>query len=181
MWWLRLGITLERIAPGHPEQNGRHERLHLTLKTEATHPAAPNILQQQARFDTFIDRFNQERPHQALNMKTPSSLSRWQPHRSRAWLQGAEKPDHVHRLSSRRRRHGPILSKRGPSCSRVDGDSSRVMLKLGQPGKLRHFCLFQPCVLLAVPEHDVRAVLLPPPLLTRRCSRPSFVARLRSP
>ena len=73
VWWLRLGITLERIAPGHPEQNGRHERLHLTLKTEATHPAAPN-LQQQARFDTFVERFNHERPHQALDMKTPASL-----------------------------------------------------------------------------------------------------------
>ena len=46
VWWLRLGIRLERIAPGHPEQNGRHERLHLTLKTEATRPAAPNVLQQ---------------------------------------------------------------------------------------------------------------------------------------
>ena len=74
VWWLRLGITLERIAPGHPEQNGRHERLHLTLKTEATHPASPNVLQQQARFDAFLERFNHERPHQALNMKTPSSL-----------------------------------------------------------------------------------------------------------
>jgi putative transposase len=54
VWWLRLGIALERIAPGHPEQNGRHERLHLTLKTEATRPASANGLQQQARFDTFV-------------------------------------------------------------------------------------------------------------------------------
>lgn len=52
VWWRRLGIGLERIAPGHPEPNGRHERLHLTLKIEATHPAAANVLQQQARFDT---------------------------------------------------------------------------------------------------------------------------------
>jgi putative transposase len=48
VWWLRLGIGLERIAPGHPEQNGRHERMHLTLKLEATHPAAPKVLQEQA-------------------------------------------------------------------------------------------------------------------------------------
>jgi len=74
VWWLRLGIGLERIAPGHPEQNGRHERLHLTLKTEATHPAAPHVLQQQARFDTFRDRYNTERPHQALEMQTPASV-----------------------------------------------------------------------------------------------------------
>lgn len=52
VWWLRLGIQLERITPGHPEQNGRHERMHLTLKTEATRPAAANVLQQQGRFDT---------------------------------------------------------------------------------------------------------------------------------
>lgn len=74
VWWLRLGIGLERIAPGHPEQNGRHERLHLTLKTEATHPAAPHVLQQQARFDAFRDRYNTERPHQALEMQTPASV-----------------------------------------------------------------------------------------------------------
>src|SRR5581483_8820568 len=48
VWWLRLGIRIERIAPGHPEQNGRHERMHRTLKAEATTPAAPNVLQQQA-------------------------------------------------------------------------------------------------------------------------------------
>ena len=74
VWWLRLGIDIERSKPGHPEQNGRHERMHLTLKTEATQPASPNFLQQQARFDAFIDRFNQERPHQALGMKVPADL-----------------------------------------------------------------------------------------------------------
>jgi len=74
VWWLRLGIQIERIRPGHPEQNGRHERMHLTLKTEATKPAAANVLQQQARFDTVIDRFNHERPHQALGMKVPGAL-----------------------------------------------------------------------------------------------------------
>jgi putative transposase len=73
VWWLRLGIRLERITPGHPEQNGRHERMHLTLKTEATKPAAGNVLQQQGRFDTFVRRYNQERPHQALDMHTPAS------------------------------------------------------------------------------------------------------------
>jgi transposase InsO family protein len=62
VWWLRLGIGIERMKPGHPQQNGRHERLHLTLKKEATKPAAANFLQQQARFDKFIDVFNNERP-----------------------------------------------------------------------------------------------------------------------
>jgi putative transposase len=72
VWWLRLGINIERIKPGHPEQNGRHERMHLTLKKEATKPAAGNFLVQQARFDDFIDYYNTERPHQALNMRMPA-------------------------------------------------------------------------------------------------------------
>jgi putative transposase len=73
VWWLRLGIQIERIKPGHPEQNGRHERMHLTLKTEAAKPAAANVLQQQARFDAFVDRYNRSRPHQALGMSPPLS------------------------------------------------------------------------------------------------------------
>jgi putative transposase len=72
VWWLRLGIRIERIKPGHPEQNGRHERMHLTLKQEATKPAAANGLQQQARFDAFRTHYNQERPHQALEMRVPA-------------------------------------------------------------------------------------------------------------
>ena len=72
VWWLRLGIAIERIKPGHPEQNGRHERMHLTLKTEATRPASPNFLQQQARFDAVVDYYNRERPHQALGMQVPA-------------------------------------------------------------------------------------------------------------
>src|SRR5438105_6122162 len=74
VWWLRLGIHIERIKPGRPQQNGRHERMHLTLKKEATKPAAQNFLQQQAKFDDFIDCYNHERPHQALDMKYPAEL-----------------------------------------------------------------------------------------------------------
>jgi putative transposase len=74
VWWLRLGIALERITPGHPEQNGRHERMHLTLKRDATKPAARNALQQQARFDRFIDQYNGERPHEALGMRVPADV-----------------------------------------------------------------------------------------------------------
>ena len=74
VWWLRLGIHLERIQPGHPQQNGRHERMHLTLKTEATKPAAANVFPQQARFDAFVERYNHSRPHQALGMKVPADV-----------------------------------------------------------------------------------------------------------
>ena len=75
VWWLRLGIKLQRIKPGHPEQNGRHERMHLTLKQEATKPAAFNFLQQQERFDRFLEVYNHQRPHQALNGAYPGDLS----------------------------------------------------------------------------------------------------------
>ena len=72
VWWLRLGIEIERIKPGCSQQNGRHERMHLTLKQEATKPACANFLQQQGRFDRFVDTYNNERPHQALGMKYPA-------------------------------------------------------------------------------------------------------------
>src|SRR6058998_270717 len=74
VWWLRLGIALERIKPGHPQQNGRHERMHLTLKNETTRPPGANSLQQQDRFDAFVQEFNAERPHEALGMKCPAQL-----------------------------------------------------------------------------------------------------------
>jgi putative transposase len=74
VWWLRLGIKIQRIKPGHPEQNGRHERMHLTLKKEATRPASFNFLQQQERFDQFIEVYNHQRPHQALAGRYPGDL-----------------------------------------------------------------------------------------------------------
>lgn len=74
VWWLRLGIAIERIKPGNPQQNGRHERMHLTLKHEATRPSCYNFLQQQSRFDDFIEVYNNDRPHQALGGRYPGEL-----------------------------------------------------------------------------------------------------------
>lgn len=74
VWWMRLGIRIERIDPGHPEQNGRHERMHLTLKQETARPAAANILKQQERFDRFRDEYNARRPHEALEMQYPENV-----------------------------------------------------------------------------------------------------------
>jgi len=74
VWWLRLGIAIERIKPGRPTQNGRHERMHLTLKQETTRPPGMNAIQQQERFDAFRDEFNTERPHEGINMKYPAEL-----------------------------------------------------------------------------------------------------------
>jgi len=62
VWWLRLGISIGRINLEMRSRNGRHERMHLTLKKEATRPAGANILQQQAKFDAFQQEFNSERP-----------------------------------------------------------------------------------------------------------------------
>ncbi|MER8570217.1 helix-turn-helix domain-containing protein [Mesorhizobium sp. M0924] len=76
VFWLRLGIAVERIKPGHPQQNGRHERMHRTLKQETTRPPGMNALQQQARFDAFMSEFNDERPHEAIQMKVPAELYR---------------------------------------------------------------------------------------------------------
>ena len=72
--WVRLGIALERIRPAHPEENGQHERMHRTLKRETARPSRTNILQQQERFEAFIEEFNTLRPHEALGMKCPSDV-----------------------------------------------------------------------------------------------------------
>lgn len=73
-FWLRLGIVPERIRPAHPEENGRHERMHRTLKRETTRPARHNLLQQQEAFDDFVAEFNAERPHEALQMRRPAEI-----------------------------------------------------------------------------------------------------------
>ena len=75
-WWIRLGIVPERIEPGKPQQNGRHERMHRTLKkASVTPPAQTPELQQQA-FDLFCDQYNNERPHEGLDQETPASAYR---------------------------------------------------------------------------------------------------------
>lgn len=74
VWWMSLGIKVERTQPGHPEQNGRHERMHRTLKAETTLPPGKSLLQQQEKFNNFLEEFNNERPHEALKMKTPAEI-----------------------------------------------------------------------------------------------------------
>jgi transposase InsO family protein len=73
VYLMKLDIVPERIQPGHPEQNGRHERIHRTLKAETTKPPAANARAQQKAFDHFKHIYNEERPHQALEMKTPAA------------------------------------------------------------------------------------------------------------
>jgi putative transposase len=73
VWWIRLGIRPELIEPGHPEQNGRHERMHRTLKRDVLRPPAATRRAQQRAFDRFQATFNEERPHEALGQQTPAS------------------------------------------------------------------------------------------------------------
>lgn len=73
IWWIKLGIRPERIMPGRPDQNGRHERMHRTLKAEAAHPPKANFKLQQKAFDKFLDEYNNVRPHEALAQQTPNS------------------------------------------------------------------------------------------------------------
>jgi putative transposase len=74
VWWMKLGIVPERIAAGHPEQNGRPERMHRTLKQETASPAAANRRAQQRGFDRFRREYNEERPHEALGLETPGAV-----------------------------------------------------------------------------------------------------------
>ncbi len=73
-WWVRLGVLPELIEPGKPQQNGRHERMHRTLKAETTRPSAGSLAAQQRKFNRFRQEFNHERPHEALDLQTPGSI-----------------------------------------------------------------------------------------------------------
>jgi putative transposase len=94
VWWIRLGIGLERIDRGHPEQNAEHERMHRTLKAETTRPPAANRRQQQARFATFQRSYNTERPHEALTFAVPASRYATSPRPYPRRLPPVEYPGH---------------------------------------------------------------------------------------
>jgi len=102
VWWIRLGIYPELIEPAHPEQNGRHERMHRTLKAETTHPPCGNLSSQQRRFNQFREEYNQQRPHEALNQETPASRYHHSPRKMPTKLPSIDYPAHYEvRLVSR--------------------------------------------------------------------------------
>ena len=78
-WWLKLGVAPHFIAPGAPQENGRHERMHRTLKQQTAQPAAANAVEQQLRFDAFRRHYNEERPHEALGQRPPADDYRFSP------------------------------------------------------------------------------------------------------
>lgn len=92
IWWIKLGIVPERIQAGHPEQNGRHERMHRTLKAEAAQPPAETRRQQQQALDRFRQDYNEVRPHEALEMRTPAEVYQPSPREFSARLPELEYP-----------------------------------------------------------------------------------------
>jgi transposase InsO family protein len=92
-WWIHLGVMPELIEPGKPQQNGRHERMHRTLKAEATRPPASGFIAQQRKFDHFRHEFNYDRPHEALEMQTPASVYEPSPRAMPDKLPPLEYPD----------------------------------------------------------------------------------------
>jgi putative transposase len=75
-WWVRLGVMPDLIEPGKPQQNGRHERMHRTLKAETARPPSSSMRSQQKSFDRFREEYNNDRPHEALDQETPASRYR---------------------------------------------------------------------------------------------------------
>jgi len=101
VWWVRLGILPDLIEPGSPQQNGRHERMHRTLKAEATKPPEAHLRAQQRRFDAFRAEYNAERPHEALHQTPPASWYTPSPRPYAGRLPALEYPAHceVRRVS----------------------------------------------------------------------------------
>jgi transposase InsO family protein len=99
VWWLQLGITHQRITPGNPQENGAHERLHKTLKAQATRPVAANLNSQQRVFNDFRRTYNELRPHEALDDETPAS--RWSPS-TRVYPERIAKPEYPGHFEIRR-------------------------------------------------------------------------------
>ena len=117
VWWRRHGVEHERITPGQPQQNGSHERMHLTLKQCCTRPAGSNQLQQQERFDAFAEEFNRERPHESLSDDVPDdhyvrSSRIYSPH-----LEPLDYPLHDKVLKVAEDGRIRLTKRRGHSCS----------------------------------------------------------------
>lgn len=101
VWWLKLGIRLERIKPGSPHENGRHERMHRTLKQETALPARSSLNAQQTAFNHFRDEYNNIRPHEALGMKCPADVYKKSERQFPERIRDVEYPTNIepHRVS----------------------------------------------------------------------------------
>lgn len=102
VWWLKLGIAVERIEPGKPQQNGRHERMHRTLKAETARPPAADQRRQQRRFNRFRQEYNEERPHESLGQQPPATVYQAASRRHPKRIPEPEYPGHWERRRVRR-------------------------------------------------------------------------------
>jgi transposase InsO family protein len=135
-WWIRLGIRPERIEPGHPEQNGRHERMHRTLKAYTATPPAQTLSGQQKQFNAFRKEYNQERPHEALGMRTPAECYQRSPREYPSRLPAITYPDSMRvrqvknsgeiRLFNKLLYLSQSLSGQPVGIEQIDEDYSRV-------------------------------------------------------
>jgi transposase InsO family protein len=106
LWWIQLGIIPERIDKGCPEQNGRHERMHRTLKAETLHPVSPNVKEQQKRFDLFRYDYNNYRPHESLGQDVPRTCYQ---RSNKPYIERPAAPDYDHSYTVRHvRNNGEI-------------------------------------------------------------------------
>lgn len=107
---VKVGVTPEWIAPGHPEQNGRHERFHLTLKQETANPPAMTLSLQQAKFVQFKNYYNHKRPHEAIGQQTPGSVY---VHSNRSWNGKFNSPEYQQEYEIRKVRSSGSISWKG--------------------------------------------------------------------
>ena len=141
VWWIKLGIYPERIEPGHPEQNGRHERMHRTLKQETASPPAANLRAQQRALDRFRQDYNEERPHQGLQLRTPSECYQGS---GREYLSRLEEPEYPTVMEVRRVLDGRIRWRRQRVYVGKGLNGERVGLEAVGEGLWRvWFCFYE--------------------------------------
>ena len=125
VWWIKLGIRHERIDPGHPQQNGRHERFHLTL-LEAMRPPPPSRAAQARRFAAFVRDYNEERPHESLGQRPPASVYQTSP---RTLPKRLPEPDYPAEAAVRQVRSNGEIKWRGDFvhlCSALAGEAVAI-------------------------------------------------------
>jgi transposase InsO family protein len=151
VWWIRLGIRPERIEPGRPDQNGRHERMHRTLKAETARPPKANFSAQQRAFDDFKKEYNEVRPHEALGQRTPDSLYRPSAKAIPKWLRP---PDYPKNFRVRRTYPNGVLSF-GSVQWHVSGCLASQPLGLEELDQDRWRVYFGPIILGEIDFRDV--------------------------
>src|ERR671923_19750 len=165
VWWLKLGIEPRYIPPSAPQENGRHERMHRTLKDDTAQPPAATVREQQARFDAFRERYNEERPHEALGQTPPAS--HWRPS-ARPFPQRLEEPWYDADHEVRRVRPTGEIKWRGELVFIGEALAGELvgLAELEGGGHMARFCGRE----LGVVGRDLRFHRFAPPRARLRCA-----------